>query len=272
MLHDRLDLGRPKIDVCLSPDGKIVNQAPSVQRVVARQMLRLMIVVGLLAVGLAGTASAKSGSISNVHQVSSDGLASADYSTKFSSADCDPDGYCGWFPYAVELPASASCPASGNGVPSVIYVGNFDLSPGTQLATETFYPNEPSNRLCLYITHAGDDTFLAEAVYNASVAPPPAPPSPPGPTSGPTVTTPVAVAPLGIVEARIVAREALNHRFGRTYARGKAKKLACTVISDQRAKCRYGFTSRHYRYSGHVTVFKDNTGTEGKVRGKRRKV
>jgi hypothetical protein len=231
-------------------------------------MLRLIIAVGLLVAVLAGTASAKSGSISNVHQVRPDGLASADYSTKFTSADCDSDGYCGWFPYAVQLPASASCPASGNGAPPVIYVGTVDYSPGTQVASETFYPTEPSDRLCLYITHAGDDTLVAETLYNPSV---PAPPVT-DPTSGPTVTTPVVVAPLGKVEARVGAREALNHRFGRTYARGKAKKLACTLVSDRLARCKYSFISRHYRYSGYVTVRKDSTGTEGKVRGNRRKV
>jgi hypothetical protein len=221
--------------------------------VIARHMLRLIVVVGLLVVGLTGTASARSGSISNVHQVSSDGLASADYSTRFTSADCDSDGYCGWFPYAVQLPASASCPASGNAVPSTIYVGTVDYSPGTQLATETFYPIEASSRLCLYITHAGNDTLVAEEIYSPSV-----PPSP--------------MAPLGMGEARLVAREALNHRFGRTYAKGKSKKLACTLVSDQLARCRYRFINRHYRYTGSVTVVKDSTGTDAKVRGKRRRV
>jgi hypothetical protein len=232
-------------------------------------MIGLIVVAGVLAMGTAGTASAKSGSISNVHQISSDGVASADYSATFTSADCDRDGYCGWFPYAVEIPASAPCPASGVGIPLVTYVGTFTQSPGTQVATQAFYPDMPSQRLCLYITHASSDAFIAEAVYNA---PAPPSPTPPAPSPEPTATTPVTVSPLGIVEARAGARKALHHRFGHRYTRGKTKKLNCTLTSDQRARCRYSFINSHYRYSGHVTVVKDNTGTEGKVTSKRRKV
>jgi hypothetical protein len=224
-------------------------------------VIGLIVVAGVLAVGAGGTASAKSGSISNVHQISSYGVASADYSTTFTSADCDRDGYCGWFPYAVEIPASALCPASGVGIRLVTYVGNFSASPGTQVATQAFYPDRPSERLCLYITHASSDTFIAEAVYNA-----------PAPSPEPTATTPVTVSPLGMVEARAGAREALNRRFGHRYARGNTKKLTCTLISDQLAKCRYSFINSNYRYFGHVAVVKDNTGTKGKVTGKRRKV
>jgi hypothetical protein len=227
-----------------------------------------LIVAGVLAIGTAGTASAKSGSISNVHQISSDGVASADYSATFTSADCDRDGYCGWFPYAVEIPASSPCPASGVSIRLVTYVGTFTPSPGRQVATQAFYPDRPSQRLCLYITHASSDAFIAEAVYNAPVPPSP---TPPAPSPEPTATTPVTVSPLGIVEARAGARKALHHRFGHRYAQGKTKKLNCTLISDQRARCRYSFINSRYRYSGHVTVVKDNSGTEGKVTGKRRK-
>jgi hypothetical protein len=232
-------------------------------------VIGLIVVAGVLAIGTGGTASAKSGSISNVHQISSDGVASADYSTTFTSADCDRDGYCGWFPYAVEIPASALCPASGVGIRLVTYVGDFSASPGTQVATQAFYPDRPSERLCLYITHASSDTFIAEAVYNA---PAPPSPTPPAPSPEPPAATPVTVSPLGMVEARAGARKALKRRFGHRYAQGKIKKLNCTLISDQLARCRYSFISSHYRYSGHVTVVKDNTGTKGKVTGKRRKV
>ena len=232
-------------------------------------LLGLILVVGMLAIGLAGTASAKSGSISNVAQISSDGVASADYSATFTSADCDRDGYCGWFPYAVEIPVSGPCPASGVGIRLVTYVGTFTSSPGTQTATEAFYPAGSSQRLCLYITHASSDALVAETVYNA-----PAPPASTPPATPPeaTVTTPVAVTPLGRVEARAVALKALSDRFGHKYARGKAKKLHCTVISDRLARCRYSFISGHYRYGGRVAVSKDNTGTTGKVRGSRRRL
>jgi hypothetical protein len=232
-------------------------------------LLGLILVAGGLAIGMAGTASAKSGSISNVSQISSDGVASADYSATFTSADCDRDGYCGWFPYAVEIPVSGPCPASGVGIRLVTYVGTFTPSPGTQAATKAFYPKESSERLCLYITHASSDALIAEAVYNAPVPPASTPPATP---PGSTVTTPVAVTPLGRVEARAVALKALNDRFGHRYARGKTKKLDCTVISDRLARCRYSFISGHYRYTGRVTVSKDNTGTTEKVKGSRRRV
>jgi hypothetical protein len=232
-------------------------------------LLGPILVVGVLVIGMAGTASAKSGSISNVSQISSDGVASADYSATFTSADCDRDGYCGWFPYAVEIPVSAPCPASGVGIRLVTYVGTFTWSPGTQATTKAFYPAESSQRLCLYITHASSDSLIAEAVY---IAPVPPASTPPGTPPESTVTTPVAVTPLGRIEARAVARKALHDRFGHRYARGKTKKLNCTVISDRLARCRYSFISSHYRYTGRVAVVKGDTGTTGKVRGSRRRV
>jgi len=231
--------------------------------------LGLILVAGVLAIGMAGTASAESGSISNVSQINSDGAASADYSATFTSADCDRDGYCGWFPYAVEVPVSGACPASGVGIRLVTYVGTFTWSPGTQAATKAFYPDGSSVRLCLYITHASSDALIAEAVYNA---PEPPASTPPATAPGSTVTTPVAVTPLGKVEARAVALKALNDRFGHRYARGKSKKLHCAVISDRLARCRYSFISSHYRYTGRVAVFKDSSGTTAKVRGSRRSV
>jgi hypothetical protein len=232
-------------------------------------LLGPILVVGVLVIGMAGTASAKSGSISNVSQISSDGVASADYSATFTSADCDRDGYCGWFPYAVEIPVSAPCPASGVGIRLVTYVGTFTWSPGTQATTKAFYPAESSQRLCLYITHASSDSLIAEAVY---IAPVPPASTPPGTPPESTVTTPVAVTPLGRIEARAVALKALHDRFGHRYGRGKTKKLNCTVISDRLARCRYSFISSHYRYTGRVAVVKDDTGTTGKVRGSRRRV
>jgi hypothetical protein len=231
-------------------------------------LLGLLLVAGVLATGMVGTASAKSGSISNVSQISAEGVASADYSATFTSADCDRDGYCGWFPYAVEVPVSAPCPASGVGIRLVTYVGTFTWSPGTQAATEAFYPAGSSERLCLYITHASSDALVAEAVYNAPVPPASTPPATP---PEPTVTTPVAVTPLGRVEARAAALKALSDRFGHRYARGKAKKLNCTVISDRLARCKDSFITARYRYTGRVAVSKDNTGTTAKVKGRRRR-
>jgi hypothetical protein len=143
-----------------------------------RTVPALFALVILLFLTQAPQALASSGSITNVHATGSGSEAAATYTTNFDTCD---ESYCGWFPYAVQYPASQSCaPADTH----LTYVGELHSDSGTEVATDTFYPEyEGQIRLCLYAYQVGNDYFIADAVYTP---PPPSspPPSPAGGISG----------------------------------------------------------------------------------------
>src|SRR5688572_3628740 len=99
------------------------------------RMVRTTAVIAvLLALALPASASADSGSITNVQRLA-DGQMQATFST--SSTTCTDIGFCGWFPTATQVPVEAPCAYDANGL---VYVGEYQDASGTQTATDTFYP------------------------------------------------------------------------------------------------------------------------------------
>lgn len=107
-----------------------------------------------------------SGSITNLRSVRGTTKMLATYTTNFSM--CTSYGYCGWFPHALQYPASQSCNPYGT---DITYVGDIHESPGSQREVDDFYPKYSAGRLCLYAYHASADYFIAEALYFHGPAP-----------------------------------------------------------------------------------------------------
>lgn len=128
-------------------------------------------------------------------------------------------------------------------------------------------PDPPATTITSYTFTVGPQA--------SSAGPAPAPP-PPAPTQ--TVVTAPAPSPsaapataLGAVEARRLAKGALRKRYHRAYSRGKAKRLVCNARLISHSRCRFSFAYKRFRYSGTASVFKDATGVDIEVRGKRRR-
>src|SRR4051812_749645 len=98
----------------------------------------LVAVAVVAALVLPGTALADSGSITNVYQVSGPaypgdlGEVSATYSS--TSTSCPGGNYCGWWPHAVQGPASQGCYEYSEGDGRLTYVGELQEG-GSQTAT-----------------------------------------------------------------------------------------------------------------------------------------
>lgn len=110
--------------------------------------------------------SSSSGSITNLRSVRGTRKMLATYTTNFSM--CTSYGYCGWFPHALQYPASQSCNPYGT---DIVYVGNTHDDPGSEREVADFYPKYSAGRLCLYAYHASSDYFIAEALYFHGPAP-----------------------------------------------------------------------------------------------------
>lgn len=110
--------------------------------------------------------SSSSGSITNLHAVPGTTKMLATYTTNFNV--CTSYGYCGWFPHALQYPASQSCNPYGT---EITYVGGIHDNSGSARETDDFYPKYSAGRLCLYAYHASADYFIAEALYFHGPAP-----------------------------------------------------------------------------------------------------
>jgi hypothetical protein len=133
----------------------------------------LMIAVVL---ALPASASANSGSITNVHP-SGSGTVDATYSVTFDQ--CTSYGYCGFYTHAWEVPASQACSVTKT---YLTYVSTNVLSTsGTITETDSFYPHYNPTRICLYAYGAvpggtgSQDYFIADYVYSAPVGSAPTP-------------------------------------------------------------------------------------------------
>ncbi|HET7121467.1 MAG TPA: hypothetical protein VFI17_09510 [Solirubrobacterales bacterium] len=105
-----------------------------------------------------------SGAIANVHAISG-GRVEATYTTNF---DHCVGGYCGWFPEAWQYPSSQPCAPNGA---HITYVGDVHGGPGSETASDDFYPEYGALRICLYANQGDNHFFIAESVFYASPAP-----------------------------------------------------------------------------------------------------
>jgi hypothetical protein len=211
-------------------------------------MKRLALVLPLVALLAlpAGAAAAYSGTITDVRPAA-DGQVSATYTSSFS--ECTDYDYCGWFPFAVEVPADAACVDNDN----LTYVGDFQENSGTQgPASDTYTPKYTPSKICLMATHASQDYVLAEFVYTPGSASPP-PSSTPAPSGSGEV-----VAPMTIREARSLLPAVLRRRFHERFV-GRTGRLrrTCSRLTREKVRCRVGWNYRRYRYSGSVTLQND---------------
>ena len=72
-----------------------------------------MLLAAIVLASLPGVAvAAPGGSITDVRPTGSGGLVTATYTSTFDV--CTESGYCGWFPYANEVPASQPCREDDN--------------------------------------------------------------------------------------------------------------------------------------------------------------
>src|SRR4051794_4362717 len=123
--------------------------------------------VALFAVGFAlalpsAAWGAYSGTITDVSPTGVDNGVGVTYTSYFT--ECDEIGYCGWFPFAVEVRASEACYDNDN----VIYVGNLQDNSGTQGPTrDSYFPDFNPSKICLFAYHDGQNWPLASYVYTA---------------------------------------------------------------------------------------------------------
>jgi hypothetical protein len=201
--------------------------------------------------------AAPTGTITDVHALSN-GQVVATFTANHDVVD--PDGYAGWYPFAVDAPPGQPCEASQR----VIYAGDWQRDPGSVQQTKTFIM-APNHTMCLYTEHGGLDTVVATYVW---VPPAPPVPSDSAPASG---STPAATAPtdapvtpaspppaparyLTLPEARQVLRKALGAGFGPRFTSGRNYRRACLHLSGTQVRCRVSWDWQRYHYAGTLTI------------------
>jgi hypothetical protein len=212
--------------------------------------------------GLASSArAAPTGAITDVHALGP-GQVAATFSTSHDVVD--PDGYAGWYPFAVDAPPGVACDAYSQ---PVIYVGPWQPDSGSQRETKAF-SMAPNHTICLYTEHGGLDTLVASQVWVPPAPPVPAEPAPSPPVPPPpppTPTTPAApVAPasgpaqtpnrLTLDEARRVVRQTLRRTFGLRFTDGRNYHRGCRHLSETRVRCRVSWDWRRRHYAGVLIV------------------
>jgi hypothetical protein len=237
---------------------------------IARHATAVLAVASAMAVFGLGSAAraAPTGTITDVHALST-GQVSATFYTSHDVVD--PDGYAGWYPFAVDAPPGAACDA---GSQVVIYVGPWQPESGSQRQTKAF-SMAPNHTMCLYTEHGGLDTVVAtyvwvpppppsEPVPAPAVAPPAQPPAPPGqgpaPPVAPASPPPGAPRYLTLTEARRVLRETLGRSFGLHFTNGRNYHRACLHLSDTRVRCRVSWDWLRYHYAGTLTIREGRSG------------
>lgn len=201
----------------------------------------------VLVLGWPGVASADSGAITNVHPLGTDQVEATYAST---STTCSSTGFCGWYPHAVQVPATQACFFSTD---HLTYVGDYQNTPGTQTATEFFYPAWVGPiRICLYISSPNDEQVLiAEYVYTPG-APAPAATTPTTPPS-----TQADVPPLTIAQARASLPGVLRDKFGVRFTVRRHFKRGCYRLLISTVRCRVRWDHGQWRYSGVVDMKND---------------
>jgi hypothetical protein len=188
-----------------------------------------------VALALPATASANSGSITDVHP-NGDGTVDATYSVTFDQ--CTSDGYCGFYAHAWEVPADDACSVDKEFITFVS--SSTSETSGTLTETESFSPNYEPTRICLYAYGAvaggtgSQEYYIADYVY-----PPP-------------------VKPMTIAEARSNVTDVLQQKYKARFARSTLTR-ACSRLSSKKVRCRVAWHKKPYRYSGTVTMWHDES-------------
>ena len=197
---------------------------------------------------LPSAATADSGSISNVFTAGPE--VSASYTATGTS--CEASGFCGYFPYAVEVPPSVGCYPYNSNVEDggrLTWVGETADQFQSQSGTDTFFPDSDPVKICLYVRGTErPHTLVAEYVHNVkppAVAPPPV--SPP--------VTDEAVPEMGISEARGYLRGILRKKYGKRFSASTFRR-SCYQPSEK-IRCNVSWKKRPYKYSGSVTLWND---------------
>ena len=225
----------------------------------ARFLALCALVAGL---ALPASASADSGSISNVKLVDADTV-SADFSV--SSDYCGTSGYCGFFSYARIGAFDGACI---HRVGRAVWVSDdIATSAGTQTGTATFdLTSSDPFKICLWVYQADDrewaiaSTVIDPASLSATPSNPPvtqatAPALPAGATQG-AASRQVArrAARLRLASTRRGVARALRRKYGKAYTKGKAKKTSCKRSSGTKFRCAVSWRRGARRYKGSVVV------------------
>ena len=219
-------------------------------------MLRFMaaLTVFMACLAVPGIAVADSGSITNVTDLGN-GTVNATYTTV---GDCagDLDGYCFWYPHAVQGPASLPCYQYVSGDGRLTYVGGAPPpdyiweGPATEVTTAYFYPTWSPVRLCLYINYSSNNRVLvAETVYPPTTATSPTPPPPTIPVSNP-------VPRMTVSEGKSYVPGVLSDEYGRKYNR-RTLRRSCFRLTETRVRCAVSWRKGHFKYYGPVTMWND---------------
>src|SRR3954451_11974194 len=112
------------------------------------------------------------GSIAGVAYDAGTGTYTATYTA--NGGYCSLSGFCGWFPYAVQVPAGLACRPHIDGSGDLTYVGSAQSTPfPAQVSTEVFYPGTGSGTICLYVSHGSGVEFLvAQTPFGGAAATP----------------------------------------------------------------------------------------------------
>jgi hypothetical protein len=200
------------------------------------------------------TASAESGSATNIHPVAG-GQLEATFTASHSF--CTSYGYCGWFPEASQVPATSPCDRT-----HLIWVGDTESNPGTQVRTDTFYPlADRPLLLCVYVY----DSINGYVLVGQTVYTPPNPTNSPSPTPTPQSSTSATVPPLTIAEGRASVAGVLRDKFGGRFATRRAFKRECYRLLVSTVRCRVRWDHGQWRYSGAVDMKNDPDDPENSI-------
>jgi hypothetical protein len=197
--------------------------------------MKAMLIGFVVALALPASASANSGSITNVH-ANGDGTVDATYSVTFDQ--CNTDGYCGFYAHAWEVPADQACSVDQRYI-TFVSTGTSDTS-GSLTETQSFSPIYDPTRICLYAYGAvaggsgSSEHFIADYVY------------------------PPRVEAMTISEARSYLPEVLRQKYRSRFARGTLTR-ACSRLNREKVRCRVAWHKKPYRYSGTVTLWNDES-------------
>ena len=206
-----------------------------------------------------GTAWADSGSITNVTAVGSQ--ISATYtSTSTCAGEPERPSDCGWWPHAVQGPASSPCYEYQQGDGRLTYVGgngnSIWIGPNIETTTESFYPDSNPVRICLYINYGSSRprVLVAQYVYPPTTTAPAPTPTPTPPSTDPPDEGTATYIPMGISEARRLVPDTLQSKYKSRFSRATLTR-GCSRLSTRKVRCRVAWHKRPYKYSGTVTLW-----------------
>ena len=177
-----------------------------------------------------------------------DGTMTATYTS--NGGRCTVVGYCGWFPYAVQVGPGAACRPHVDDSGDLTYVGELQDEPfPAQVGTAPFVPAGGTGTVCLYVSHGRDgEVLVAQAPFSSGTGwgtQPPASEVEAESVSGHTVEPEPMFLSSG--EARRTVREVIRDETRRA---PRALRYGCRRQDDVTFACASSWYDAKWIYAG----------------------